>query len=128
MNEIKHLNQFFVSMHATGNIYVFQILHMQMKTNFTNAGDENRARGLATKLVLVGRCSVGLGVYDQKASNIYRLSYAKYKGMLNKIFGHKFIFQYISSIFVHITTYINLYFLAKFSEHRCAPKRYRISI
>jgi hypothetical protein len=74
------------------------------------------------------RCSVGLGVYVQKASNIYRLSYAKYKGMLNKIFGHKFIFQYISSIFVHITTYINLYFLAKFSEHRRAPKRYRISI
>jgi hypothetical protein len=32
MDEIKHLNQFFVSMHATGNIYFFQILHMQMET------------------------------------------------------------------------------------------------
>lgn len=49
------------------------------------------------------------------------------KECLIKIFGHKFLFQYISSIFVHITTYINI-FLAKFSEHRWAPKRYIISI
>jgi hypothetical protein len=35
------------------------------------------------------------------------------KECLIKIFGHKFIFQYISSIFVHITTYINLYISCK---------------
>lgn len=94
-----------------------------METNFMNAM-MGTVRGIQQPgQSQSGGAAEASGIcLEAMASNIYTLSYAKYKGMLNKIFGHKFIFQYISSIFVHITTYINLYISCKIQRAQVGTK------